>query len=243
MRLNCPNCEAQYEVPDDVIPPEGRDVQCAACGNTWFQPDPRASDAGAEDMPDAAEDAEEAVPDTRAGRRELDPDVASVLREEAAREQRVRAAPRSGPDVQVAGVAPPAPTDRPAPPVAPPSDAPKADAPPHRARPAPPTPRTSGSATRQGLFPDIEEINSSLAPKGTARGRNDRPAVFGRLGGLWGGFLVAVLVALAALLIYVFAARLGAAIPGMQGALEGYVVWIDGMRGWLNGLVAPSVPS
>lgn len=37
MRLTCPNCGAQYEVPDGVIPPEGRDVQCSNCGNTWFQ--------------------------------------------------------------------------------------------------------------------------------------------------------------------------------------------------------------
>lgn len=37
MRLKCPNCDAQYEVGDGVIPPEGRDVQCSNCGNTWFQ--------------------------------------------------------------------------------------------------------------------------------------------------------------------------------------------------------------
>ncbi|APX89551.1 hypothetical protein BV394_07345 [Brevirhabdus pacifica] len=37
MRLICPNCDAQYEVGDGVIPPEGRDVQCSNCGHTWFQ--------------------------------------------------------------------------------------------------------------------------------------------------------------------------------------------------------------
>ncbi len=37
MRLTCPNCGAQYEVPDEVIPQEGRDVQCSNCGTTWFQ--------------------------------------------------------------------------------------------------------------------------------------------------------------------------------------------------------------
>lgn len=40
MRLTCPNCGAQYEVPDEVIPTEGRDVQCSACGDTWFQAHP-----------------------------------------------------------------------------------------------------------------------------------------------------------------------------------------------------------
>jgi len=37
MRLVCPNCGATYEVPDDVIPDGGRDVQCSNCSNTWFQ--------------------------------------------------------------------------------------------------------------------------------------------------------------------------------------------------------------
>jgi predicted Zn finger-like uncharacterized protein len=40
MRLVCPNCEAQYEVDDDLIPDEGREVQCASCGTTWFQEKP-----------------------------------------------------------------------------------------------------------------------------------------------------------------------------------------------------------
>lgn len=37
MRLICPNCDAQYEVQDSVIPQTGRDVQCSNCGVTWFQ--------------------------------------------------------------------------------------------------------------------------------------------------------------------------------------------------------------
>ncbi len=41
MRLICPNCGAQYEVPDSVIPENGRDVQCSSCGATWFQNHPR----------------------------------------------------------------------------------------------------------------------------------------------------------------------------------------------------------
>ncbi|MEP1613967.1 MAG: zinc-ribbon domain-containing protein [Roseobacter sp.] len=40
MRLICPNCEAQYEVPNDVMPLQGRDVQCSNCGETWFQKHP-----------------------------------------------------------------------------------------------------------------------------------------------------------------------------------------------------------
>lgn len=36
MRLVCPNCGAQYEVADGMIPAEGRDVQCSNCGHTWL---------------------------------------------------------------------------------------------------------------------------------------------------------------------------------------------------------------
>lgn len=55
MRLTCPNCGAQYEVPDDIIPTGGRDVQCSNCGNTWFQvhPDMQAE----EPVEDVVEDA------------------------------------------------------------------------------------------------------------------------------------------------------------------------------------------
>ena len=48
MRLVCPNCGAQYEVDDRVIPENGRDVQCSNCGHTWFQ-----RPAGAEALPEA----------------------------------------------------------------------------------------------------------------------------------------------------------------------------------------------
>ncbi|MGO4852490.1 zinc-ribbon domain-containing protein [Phaeovulum sp. W22_SRMD_FR3] len=41
MRLICPNCSAQYDVDDSVIPDAGRDVQCSNCGQTWFQPSAR----------------------------------------------------------------------------------------------------------------------------------------------------------------------------------------------------------
>jgi predicted Zn finger-like uncharacterized protein len=44
MRLICPNCGAQYEVADDVIPAAGRDVQCSNCSHTWFE-QPGASEA------------------------------------------------------------------------------------------------------------------------------------------------------------------------------------------------------
>ena len=61
MRLICPNCGAQYEVADDMIPEGGRDVQCSNCGHTWFEK-PGASieeefgapDGAADERPDPA---------------------------------------------------------------------------------------------------------------------------------------------------------------------------------------------
>ncbi len=53
MRLTCPNCGAQYEVPDEVIPFDGRDVQCSNCGDTWFQDHPDNPDTPPETLGDA----------------------------------------------------------------------------------------------------------------------------------------------------------------------------------------------
>ncbi|MBN9889139.1 zinc-ribbon domain-containing protein [Salipiger abyssi] len=57
MRLICPNCGAQYEVPANVIPEGGRDVQCSNCGHTWFQAHP-------DDDADLADELGRALPDT-----------------------------------------------------------------------------------------------------------------------------------------------------------------------------------
>jgi predicted Zn finger-like uncharacterized protein len=44
MILTCPNCDTQYVVKDGAIPPEGRQVRCAACKHSWHQdPEPIAS--------------------------------------------------------------------------------------------------------------------------------------------------------------------------------------------------------
>jgi predicted Zn finger-like uncharacterized protein len=37
MILTCPNCGTQYVVKDDAIPPQGRQVRCAACKHSWHQ--------------------------------------------------------------------------------------------------------------------------------------------------------------------------------------------------------------
>jgi predicted Zn finger-like uncharacterized protein len=43
MILTCPDCGTQYVVKDGAIPPEGRQVRCAACKHSWHQdPEPAA---------------------------------------------------------------------------------------------------------------------------------------------------------------------------------------------------------
>ena len=48
MRLVCPNCGAQYEVDDRVMPEAGRDVQCSNCGHAWFHTPPHNAKASAD---------------------------------------------------------------------------------------------------------------------------------------------------------------------------------------------------
>lgn len=37
MRLICPNCTVTYNVSEDIIPQEGRDVKCSNCSHIWFK--------------------------------------------------------------------------------------------------------------------------------------------------------------------------------------------------------------
>jgi len=55
MILTCPDCGTQYVVKDDAIPPEGRQVRCAACKHSWHQDsEPQAVEPPVEAEPDAA---------------------------------------------------------------------------------------------------------------------------------------------------------------------------------------------
>jgi predicted Zn finger-like uncharacterized protein len=89
MRLVCPNCAAQYEVDASAIPEEGRDVQCANCGNTWFQPpeavEPEvAPEEGVVEPDEQDEDAPHQDPPlTRPPATPVDQSVLDILRQEA----------------------------------------------------------------------------------------------------------------------------------------------------------------
>jgi predicted Zn finger-like uncharacterized protein len=271
MRLTCPNCGARYEVADSMIPPEGRDVQCSSCSTTWFQPGRRTDqqpavrvarpepDAAPPAVVEAEAEAEaeaasaEPVEDMAAGsatlppddspdeespaaqapvprRREIDPEVRDILREEAEREARLRR-----------GEADPVETQGEMPLDEEPDDLNRArrrgeleaaeDA--FAARAAAPPARD--------LFPDIDEINSTLRDTGD-RSNADADAsdidtldtAPRRRRGMRIGFLLAIALAAGGAGLYGNAERIAALAPGLSPVLDSYVSAVNSARFWLD---------
>jgi len=252
MRLTCPNCGAQYEVPDDVIPATGRDVQCSNCGDTWFQYHADHMPVSEEAEPETWE-AEADVPDQTPARdvqpeetpaptrRELEPDVRDVLRQEAERESKARTADSQGleiqPDLGLDDVDDEA-SRR----------SREAQARMARLRGLPeegPDDIHAGidPTSRRDLLPDIEEINSSLrsgdggdADAMIEGGYHDElPS--GRGGGFRRGFMLIVLLSVILVLIYVFAPQIGTKVPALADGLSAYVDAVNSGRLWLDGQV------
>ena len=115
MRLQCPNCDAEYEVDASAIPYDGRDVQCSNCGHGWFQahPDFEAEfdvESALYDPPPPLPQEQRTVPaasnavseqfaapePSEPPKREIDPEVLRILREEVAFEAAKRAAEQQG---------------------------------------------------------------------------------------------------------------------------------------------------
>jgi predicted Zn finger-like uncharacterized protein len=93
MILTCPNCGTQYVVKDDAIPPEGRQVRCAACKHSWHQdPQPHAV---VEDAP-VAEPLAEPGPATETA---LAEDFEAPAENESVAESTM-IQPRSGPEAE-----------------------------------------------------------------------------------------------------------------------------------------------
>ena len=329
MRLICPNCGAQYDVEDAVIPESGRNVQCSNCLHTWFksgaggsaasarQPsaassgsaaaepapgqapepisDPQAADASGLESLDAGTMAPEPPaqePENRssasraaprvprrlpepdeydddgdnapggpplaparlavARARALDPAVAEVLREEAARESRRRAQESSSLESQpdLGPAEPPHRDSRREARKSPPHTAtPRARRPRqgnrrmtatrrpsrcvperrwcrrHARAPRPPRAAARPAKERQDLLPDVEEINRTLR---SARERRRTTPPRGPVlvprqhSRFWRGFTLAFLVVVALVLPYIYAPQIAEAIPAAGPALENY---------------------
>ncbi|MCA2012661.1 zinc-ribbon domain-containing protein [Pararhodobacter sp. CCB-MM2] len=244
MRLTCPNCSAQYEVDEAVIPKGGRDVQCSACGHTWYQyhKDVALAMRAAElDDDDEDEDDLPAVGDGEGGERpvgmaeraapRIDKTVLDVLREEAEREMGERKRAQTGIETQgELGLSRPsrpsrskaAPSrvfgeDDPTPP--PPEDLPddEADAP-------------EEPVSRRKLLPDIEELTSTLEPGSERRDDDDDLDGDEDQRGFRRGLSVAMLIALALVVLYLLAPILANAVPALADPLAGYMSLVDGLR-------------
>lgn len=270
MRLTCPSCGAQYEVPDDVIPEEGRDVQCSNCGNTWFQardtsasPEALAAEAAApkdavwhpevesdiEDRPSVNQDASpgSSEPPAPPKRRELDPSVADILREEAELEARAREA-EAGTLEEQPDLGLQEPEDEAAKRARQAQermrklrgdDAPAAS---EAAAAAAAAAVTERPKSRRDMLPDVEEINQTLR---ASTERRDVRSVQAELedddepsGGFGRGFIYTILFFALAAVLYVYAPQISDALPQLQAPLETYVGFINQMRSWLDAQVA-----
>ena len=92
MRLVCPNCKANYEVPLHAVPIGGREVKCASCGHSWFQTRTKKSNDGELIEPEnevIKQDTEEVMSAT-SNQKKIDPSVIKILKEEAKREIQAR---------------------------------------------------------------------------------------------------------------------------------------------------------
>ncbi len=106
MLIKCPNCNAQYEVPNDIIPAAGRDVQCSSCSKTWFV----TSLSGKKSTKDKVSKYESLEKGnlskfettesflTDKSKKQVDRDVLEILREEADREIQARLREGDGED-------------------------------------------------------------------------------------------------------------------------------------------------
>jgi len=172
----------------------------------------------------------EPVPEPPQQRQTLDPALRSILQEEAEREARLRQAEAGAVETQaeMSLGATPADTRRA-----------ELDSAPDAFDPGPVL--RHGGQTARDLFPDIDEINSTL--RDTADRSGDEPEASDidtldtlprRRFGSRIGFFTVVLAAAAALVVYVYADRMAAAVPGLAPSLGGYVDMVDGVRFWLD---------
>ena len=92
MRLVCPNCKANYEIPRDAVPISGREVKCDSCGHSWFQTRIKKNNEEKFIEPESKNAEEDIVEIESAAshQKKIDPSVIKILKEEAKREIEAR---------------------------------------------------------------------------------------------------------------------------------------------------------
>lgn len=234
MRLICPNCDAQYEVPDNVIPSEGRDVQCSDCGNTWFQ-----EPGGAPASEPAFE--RPAVP----------PEVSSILQEEAELERAARQdeEPPEPVEEPVADLSEPEPEEEEVrhPFVGPDPGETDQDRRAREARErmarmrsvAEADPFEAAGDSRKAGLPDVDELNLSLHAEGVSAYAGETLDVAmlrrkeRRAAGFRNGFALVIFACLIGLAVYTQFENIGRVFPGAKPYLDAFVAWVNDGRFWL----------
>jgi predicted Zn finger-like uncharacterized protein len=97
MILTCPSCGTQYVVKDGAIPPEGRQVRCAACKHSWHQ-DPE--HAVAAKAPPQSEPLEAAEPVADAHLASDPSEFGEAAAEDESLAEATLIDPRSGPEAE-----------------------------------------------------------------------------------------------------------------------------------------------
>lgn len=223
MRLICPNCDAHYEVPLEVIPPEGRDVQCSSCGKTWMQYHP-------DHPPEAEAEPEVVVPRRPVPKSKMDAGIEDILRQEAKREEDARAEERENLETQPGLGLDAHPPDPVPDPVETPPETAQAEA----------VAAAALAGSRRDLLPDIEEINSTLrssADRSRAQAANEPDAPISKPAGKRGfrvGLLISLCLALGLILIYGYAPRIAQSMPATDPYISRYVTQVDRGRLWIN---------
>jgi len=248
MRLICPNCDAQYEVPDNVIPDAGRDVQCSDCGNTWFQ-GPASSESE----------------DTPFERQPIPPEVSEILHEEAELERLARAQdfddlePAEDEPEHEAHFEPEAdlPDDEPFESadnpfaIDPDPEEPEESDAERRARETRErmarmrgieanNPFAEARDSRKGVLPDVDAINSSLSPEPEAARAKTSIDLENlhrkkrRGSGFRTGFTLMVFLGLMVIAIYITAENLARVLPFAAPALEAFVNYLNEWRAWVD---------
>lgn len=246
MRLICPNCDAEYEVDDSVIPQDGRDVQCSSCGQTWFQksaaqlleaelpkeaaPEPAPEpETEAEPYQEPVVDAEpEPEPELEQEPEPRKPDeaVLDVLRQEAELETAARQHDAQGgietqPDLGL---------DQ--------GDDSEATAVNQRtARLRGIEPELEKHKTRSDLLPDIEEINSTLQAESDVETQEALSGQKRDRSGFRLGFGMIIILATILLLAYIYAPLISGKIPAIEAFMTSYVDTVNVFRDWLDNLM------